>query len=93
MKKVLFKLKYWKDFKLWHNLVVMHVENNVFESVLETLLNLKGKAQYHINAHFDLEYMGIWYELHATLNNNGKYLFNHNVTLCYLMINKHFVTF
>ncbi|KAL6199786.1 hypothetical protein ACLB2K_029569 [Fragaria x ananassa] len=38
-----------------HNLDVMHIEKNVCESVLETILDVKGKSKIGVASHRDLE--------------------------------------
>ena len=42
----------------------MHIEKNVCDSVLGTLLNINGKTKDTYKARLDLEYMGIRKELH-----------------------------
>jgi len=42
----------------------MHVEKNVCDSIIGTLLNIKGKTKDGINAHKDLVEMGVRLELH-----------------------------
>jgi len=41
----------------------MHVEKNVCDSIIGTLLNIKGKTKDEINACKDLVEMGVWLEL------------------------------
>ena len=41
----LWRLPYWKDLKLPHNLDVMHIEKNICENILFTLLNVPGKTK------------------------------------------------
>jgi hypothetical protein len=57
------KLPYWKDLDAHHSIDVMHVEKNVCESLLETLLNTSGKTRKHGHAQIDLKKMGIRPEL------------------------------
>jgi len=38
-------LSYWKDNLLRHNLEVMHIEKNVTDNILETLLDMKEKQK------------------------------------------------
>ncbi|CAL2237922.1 unnamed protein product [Prunus armeniaca] len=45
--------------KLRHNLDVMHVEKNVFDTLVGTILDIEGKTKDTIKAHLDLERMGI----------------------------------
>ena len=42
----------------------MHVEKNVWDSLLGTLLEIKGKSKDWLSCREDLEDMGIWPELH-----------------------------
>ncbi|XP_059635253.1 uncharacterized protein LOC132277409 [Cornus florida] len=42
-----------------HNLDVMHIEKNVCESIIGTLLNIKGKSKDGLKSRRDLEEMGI----------------------------------
>ncbi|XP_074342445.1 uncharacterized protein LOC141680006 [Apium graveolens] len=55
-----------------HNLDVMHIEKNLCDSILGTLLNMGGKSKDHLNARFDLQEMGIRKDLHPVLTNDGK---------------------
>ncbi|WP_316000288.1 hypothetical protein, partial [Listeria monocytogenes] len=52
-----------------HNLAVMHVEKNVCESILNTLLDCKGKSKDHYNSRLDLTEMGIMPHLHPYQEN------------------------
>ncbi|GAU18203.1 hypothetical protein TSUD_26670 [Trifolium subterraneum] len=49
-KSIFFELPYWKSLYVRHFLDVMHIEKNVFESVIGTLLNIPGKSKDSINA-------------------------------------------
>jgi hypothetical protein len=40
---VFWELPYWKDIDVCHSIDIMHVEKNVCESLLGTLLNMKEK--------------------------------------------------
>jgi hypothetical protein len=44
------KLPYWKDLHVHHSIDVMHVEKNVCESLLGTLLNTDEKTNDHGHA-------------------------------------------
>ena len=63
-KSIFFDLPYWKTLTLRHNLDVMHVEKNVCDNVVGTLMNIDGKTKDTYKARLDLEYMGIRKELH-----------------------------
>lgn len=71
-KSIFFELPYWKHNLLRHNLDVMHIEKNVCDSVLGTLMNLDGKTKDHIKARLDLQEMGIRHELHPIVQDNNK---------------------
>jgi hypothetical protein len=51
----------------------MHVQKNVFESIIGTLLDIKGKTKEMLNSRMDLVNLGIKKELHHVLQENGKY--------------------
>ncbi|KAM6597102.1 hypothetical protein CsatA_007626 [Cannabis sativa] len=63
-RSIFFELPYWKDNLLRHNLDVMHIEKNVCESLVGTLLSLDIKNKDNLNARLDLKFMGIRFELH-----------------------------
>jgi hypothetical protein len=60
----LWRLPYWKQLKLAHNLNVMHIEKNICETLLGTLLRIEGKTKDTENARLDLNDMGIRPEMH-----------------------------
>ena len=41
---IFFKLPYWSTLLFRHNLDVMHVEKNIFDSVIWTIMNIKHKT-------------------------------------------------
>ena len=49
---------------LRHNLDVMHIEKNVVNNIIDTLLNLDGKTKDNLKACKDLKDIGIRSELH-----------------------------
>ena len=51
----------------------MHVQKNVFESLIGTLLDIKTKTKEGLNSRFDMVQLGIKKELHPVLQENGKY--------------------
>jgi hypothetical protein len=57
------ELPYWKDLDVHHSIDVMHVEKNVCESLVGTLLNTNRKTRDHGHARADLKKMGIRQEL------------------------------
>jgi hypothetical protein len=60
---IFWELPYWKDLDVHHLIDVMHVEKNVCESLLGTLLNTDKKTRNHGHAWADLKKMGIRPEL------------------------------
>jgi len=60
----LWKLPYWKILKLRHNLDVMHIEKNICEALIGTILNIAGKTKDTTKARLDLKDLGIRKELH-----------------------------
>ncbi|XP_042972709.1 uncharacterized protein LOC122304500 [Carya illinoinensis] len=61
---IFFTLPYWSTLRLRHNLDVMHIEKNIAENVLFTLMNSSGKTKDNINSRRDLELLGYRKELH-----------------------------
>ncbi|RVX01357.1 hypothetical protein CK203_031234 [Vitis vinifera] len=69
-KSIFFELEYWSKLKLRHNIDVMHVEKNVCDSVVGTLLNIVGKTKDTNKARLDLADMNIRKELHLQIQGN-----------------------
>jgi hypothetical protein len=59
---------------LRHNLDVMHIEKNVCDSVLGTLLDVKGKSKDGLDSRRDLQQMGIRHELYPQERGSKFYL-------------------
>jgi hypothetical protein len=60
---IFWELLYLKDLNIHHSIDVMHVEKNVCESLLGTLLNTNRKTRNHGHGRADLKKMGIRSEL------------------------------
>ncbi|XP_031127604.1 uncharacterized protein LOC116029701 [Ipomoea triloba] len=58
-KSIFFDLPYWKTLDVRHSIDVMHVEKNVCDSIVGTLLDIKGKTKDGLNARLDLIEMNI----------------------------------
>ncbi|CAN1153447.1 hypothetical protein LINPERHAP2_LOCUS19416 [Linum perenne] len=69
-KSIFFCLPYWKSNLLRHNLDVMHIEKNVCDNVLGTIMNLAGKTKDTLKTRLDLEAMGIRKDLHPIREGN-----------------------
>ncbi|WZZ34396.1 hypothetical protein YC2023_017797 [Brassica napus] len=72
-RSIFFKLPYWEDLPVRHNLDVMHVERNVAASLIATLLHC-GKSKDGLNARKDLELLGIRKDLHPQPRGKRTYL-------------------
>ncbi|KAM1728393.1 hypothetical protein ACFX12_018897 [Malus domestica] len=68
---IFFKLSYLEHLVLRYCLDVMHIEKNVTESLVATLLGIVGKSKDNLNARLDLELMGMKPELQRKFV-NGK---------------------
>jgi hypothetical protein len=69
-KSIFWNLPYWKDLMVHHAIDVMHVEKNVCEALVGTLLDIPGKTKDTLNARMDLEEMKLRKDLHhETLKN------------------------
>src|SRR3989337_1143493 len=61
----LWDLEYWKDLDLRHNLDVMHIEKNICDSIIGTLLNIEGKTKDTFKSRIDLTHLCISGDLHV----------------------------
>ena len=57
-----------------HAIDGMHVQKNVFDTIIGILLDVKGKTTEGLNSRLDLVNLGIRKELHPIPQPNGKYL-------------------
>jgi hypothetical protein len=71
-KNIFFRLLYWKDNLLQHNLDVIHIEKNVMDNILGTILDIKGKTKENLTTRQDLQEMGLRHKLHPFIVENGK---------------------
>ena len=58
-KSIFSQLPYWKTLTVRHNLDVMHIEKNVCDNVVGTLMNIDGKTKDTYEARLDLEWISI----------------------------------
>ena len=63
-KSIFFMLPYWEHLLLRHSLDVMHIEKNVCDNIVGTLLGQEGKSKDNYKTRLDLQQMGIRRELH-----------------------------
>ncbi|XP_028116787.1 uncharacterized protein LOC114314502 [Camellia sinensis] len=73
-KSIFFELSYWEHNLIRHNLDVMHIEKNVCDNVLWTILNVDGKGKDNLNTRRDLQDMGIRKALHPQKRVGNKWL-------------------
>ena len=67
-RSIFFDLPYWRCLDVRHSIDVMHVEKNLAESIVGTLLHIQGKTKDGLNARRDLVEMGIRQRLHPTIS-------------------------
>ena len=60
---IFFQLEYWKFLPVRHVLDVMHIEKNICEALVGTLLNIPGKTKDRESVRLDMAEMGITTEL------------------------------
>ncbi|KAL5581538.1 hypothetical protein UlMin_013980 [Ulmus minor] len=69
-KSIFYELPYWAEIELKHNLDVMHIEKNICDSLLGTLMGDPHKSKDTDNARRDLQHLGIRSELHLYEDGN-----------------------
>ena len=52
-RSIFFQLPYWKTLILRLNLDVMHIEKNICDSIVDTLLSVDGKSKDNMNSRLD----------------------------------------
>lgn len=72
---IFFQLPYWRTLLLCHNLDVMHIEKNIFDSIIGTMMNIDGKTNDSLNARLDMQDMGIRPKLQPR-EEDGKLVYN-----------------
>ncbi|XP_052295799.1 uncharacterized protein LOC127901832 [Citrus sinensis] len=70
-KSIFFDLEYWKYLYVRHVLDVMHIEKNVCESIVGTLLGIEGKTKDGLAARMDLKPLNMRTELEP-ITENGR---------------------
>ncbi|XP_073137125.1 uncharacterized protein [Henckelia pumila] len=73
-KSIFFELEYWKHLYVRHVLDVMHIEKNVCESLLGTLLDISGKTKDGIAARLDLAEMNLRTNLALVIGEKKSFL-------------------
>jgi hypothetical protein len=52
-----FQLPYYENLLIRHNLDVIHIEKNICESILGTLLDIEGKGKDNEKARLDMQHL------------------------------------
>ena len=71
-KCIFFRLPYWKDNLLRHNLDTMHIEKNVMDNIFHTIMDINGKTKDNLKARQDLQEMGLKPTLHPWMAEDGE---------------------
>jgi hypothetical protein len=66
-------LLYWKDLQTCHNIDLMYVTKNIFDSIIETFLDMPRKIKDRLKLCTDLVQFELRPELHPILKPNGKH--------------------
>ncbi|KAL0413242.1 UNVERIFIED_CONTAM: hypothetical protein Sradi_1525900 [Sesamum radiatum] len=53
-KSILWEFEYWGTHLIGHNLDVINIENNVFDNIFNTVMDIKRKMKDNLNAQKDL---------------------------------------
>ena len=75
-------LPYFKTLLLRHNLDVMHIEKNICDSIMATIMDVKGKTKDNINSRRDLQLMKIRPGMHPARKVTSL-LFHLCLSLCF----------
>ena len=81
-RSIFFTLLYYEHHVLCHNLDVIHIEKNVVDNIINTLLNLDGKTNDNLKVCQDLKGIGIKSKLHLEKVRNDQTRMPHD---CYHM--------
>ena len=73
-KSIFFKLEYWKSLQVHYHLDVMHIEKNVCESIIGTMINILRKTKERVNVQLDLVEMGLGSKLSPRVDSKKTYL-------------------
>ncbi|XP_068472457.1 uncharacterized protein [Phaseolus vulgaris] len=73
-RSIFFDLPYWRVLDVRHCIDVMHVEKNVCDSIIGTLIDIQGKTKDGVNARLDMVEMGIREQLAPQSHGKRTYL-------------------
>ncbi|BAF12989.2 Os03g0714800 [Oryza sativa Japonica Group] len=69
-----FRLPYWEHLLVRHNLDIMHIEKNVCDNIVNTLLNVDRKSKDNLNSRLDLQSLGIKQDMHPVMQGTKVFL-------------------
>nr|GFB77502.1 hypothetical protein [Tanacetum cinerariifolium] len=90
-RSIFYELEYWSFLTLRHNLDIMHIEKNVLDAILNTLL-MNDKSKDTVKARQDLQRLGIRSGLWLGQTKNGKCLKPQAAILSHQRTEKSFVS-
>ena len=73
-KSIFFELEYWKFHHVRHCLDVMHIEKNVCDNIIGTLLNMRFKSKDSVASRLDMVDMGVRHDLAPQVGEKKTYL-------------------
>jgi hypothetical protein len=90
---ILWDLTYWCDLELRHNVDVMHMEKNICDNIIGTLLKIPSKTKYSVNARIHC----VNYKVHDKLQRHDNDIVNTMISkvwnfLCQSLKGYYFVT-
>ena len=62
---IFFQLEYWEFVKVRHNLDSMHIEKNVLDNIVNTLLDVDKRSKDNVKSRLDLKRLKIRAHLHV----------------------------
>ena len=63
-RSIFFDLPYWPSLLICHKLDIMHIEKNICDNLVSTLLNIEGKTKDIVDTRLDLQDLKIRKDLH-----------------------------
>ncbi|KAL8147930.1 hypothetical protein AgCh_005309 [Apium graveolens] len=88
-RSIFWDLPYWEHLQVRHCLDFMHIEKNVCESIIGTLLNIPGKTKDGMKARLDLQELGVRAKLAPQQSGKRAYL----PPACYTLSRKEKISF
>ena len=87
---IFFRFSYWKYNLLRHNFDMMHIEKNMMDNIIGTLLDIQGKMKDNLEACEDLKEIDLRQQFHLYTTENGK---TYILVACHTMSNENKTNF